>query len=635
MITKEHQGKLSIVENIVGKLDRVLTVEQLDFILHPIDQGCYLKACPGSGKTEVVGIKTVYEILQWKSTFTGIATLSFTKNAAKEIGDRVKRYGSVRALSHPHFVGTIDSWLHSFVLHPFAHHCVKYKGGSGDFSFRLVDNESHYDFLSPFRTVIATKPKYRDVQVNDYYFECGDSPKIRSQKKMLNLDNLSNDALDALKANKRKFLKAGLATYADAEFLCYTLLKSHPAILKNLASRFPVILIDECQDLSHNQLEIFKLFCSQGAVVYLIGDPNQSIYEFKRVYIEKVFEFVNQQKLATLSLTRNFRSNQDIVNLCLKLEAIHSKHQGLPVVGHELKMMAEVCLLWEYTSDDVHFLPQKFIDYINERNIALSEQNKAIKISGSAVLARAHTTLAQFRSQKLSDLSKVQLFANAVACWNQQPRSTLDLQNALEQAGKSLCMLLYDGAGNPGRQFCPAAYTAVEWRNKITMVLELASKPIMEMYPFDNQTWSVWAKSFKEFVAGIYSGFYESVKSLDKVKNAIIAPQGLAGTMVCDSLKLAEAKYSENLRLTTFHDVKGETLDASLIISANDKKSKGGHYEHWISNESGNEEYVRFAYVACSRPKHLLVWAIPKINNNKHIKKLREMGFTYTETLQA
>jgi DNA helicase-2/ATP-dependent DNA helicase PcrA len=632
MLSPEHLAKLATIETAVGKLDRQLTEEQLDFIFHPIDQGCYLKACPGSGKTEVVGIKTVYEILRWNSRFSGIATLSFTKNAAKEIGERVRRYGSVHALSHPHFVGTIDSWLHSFILHPFAHHSVKFKSNTQDFSFRLVDNESHYDFLNSFKTVLSTKPKYRDAQVNDYYFECGEPLMIRSQKKTLKLDNVNEKVMKELQANKKKFFKAGLTTYADAEFLCYTLLKSHLDILKNVVARFPVLLIDECQDLSHNQLEIFKLLCSQGAVVYLIGDPNQSIYEFKRVYIEKIFDFVNHQNLKTLSLTRNFRSNQDIVNLCLKLEDIHAKHPGTPVVGHELKLMTDVCLLWEYTGEDIHFLPQKFINYIGELNVILSSQDKSISIDKSAIIARGHTTLSQFRSQKLNELSKVQLLANAIACWNQQPRTTQDLQNSLQQAGKSLCMLFYDGAGNPSRQFTPSKYTSVEWRNKLTKILDLASKPSLELFPFGEKTWSVWAKSLKEFLSHIYLDFPEPSKTWDKIKTTVIAPGGLADKPVSEALKLVEAKYSHDLRLTTFHDVKGETLDATLIISSKDKSSKGGHYEHWICKDPNNEEFIRFAYVACSRPKHLLVWAIPKVKNNKYIKTLELMGFITTKT---
>ncbi len=85
--------------------------------------------------------------------------------------------------------------------------------------------------------------------------------------------------------------------------------------------------------------------------------------------------------------------------------------------------------------------------------------------------------------------------------------------------------------------------------------------------------------------------------------------------------------YSQKIRMTTFHDVKGETLDAVLVVSAKDKKSKGGHVEHWISDNDSEKEYVRFAYVASSRPKHLLIWAIPKGTKKVIIDKIKDLGF--------
>ncbi len=64
--------------------------------------------------------------------------------------------------------------------------------------------------------------------------------------------------------------------------------------------------------------------------------------------------------------------------------------------------------------------------------------------------------------------------------------------------------------------------------------------------------------------------------------------------------------------MTTIHDVKGETLDAVLVVSAKDKHSKGGNVEQWISVDPNEKEFVRFAYVASSRPKHILIWCYSK-----------------------
>ena len=151
-------NKLDKIEAKIGKLDHKLTQEQADFILHPLDCPCYLNACPGSGKTEVVGIKAAYEIADWQDNFSGMAVLSFTKNAAKEISDRVKKYGGASATKHPHYIGTIDAWLHGYILQPFGHKIAGFIGRNSDKTFKVYNNDERLDFLSSYKTIISYKP---------------------------------------------------------------------------------------------------------------------------------------------------------------------------------------------------------------------------------------------------------------------------------------------------------------------------------------------------------------------------------------------------------------------------------------------------------------------------------------------
>ena len=90
--------------------------EQLDFVLHPLETEAFLRACPGSGKTEVVGLMAAYAMRQRAWRHQGIAVLSFTNNAADVIRERVGRFAGKTAF--PHYVGTFDSWLHGYLLNP-------------------------------------------------------------------------------------------------------------------------------------------------------------------------------------------------------------------------------------------------------------------------------------------------------------------------------------------------------------------------------------------------------------------------------------------------------------------------------------------------------------------------------------
>ena len=84
-------------------------------------------------------------------------------------------------------------------------------------------------------------------------------------------------------------------------------------------------------------------------------------------------------------------------------------------------------------------------------------------------------------------------------------------------------------------------------------------------------------------------------------------------------------RESNDLLLTTIHKVKGQTFDAVLIISDENRrgKSKGGYWKQWLMSE--NDEYRRLGYVASSRPKYLLIWAISEKDKDE-FKKLTGHG---------
>lgn len=646
------EEKLNLVKARLNSLDREPSEEQLDFILHPLNEACYLKACPGSGKTEVVGIKAAYEISEWKDYFSGIAVLSFTKNASKEIADRVKKYGGVNSIQHPHYIGTIDSWLHGYILHPHSHSICKFggvlnnvKSGNrvkGDKSFVVLDNSTDSGFLNnpnyhlKYKVEIKDKrgnvltypdgnPKLKEVPfyVTEYFLSHEDKPLSNMARERIPSKLKEQDLI----TQKNNFYKDGFCTYQDAEYLCLKLLKENHKVLNLLAKRFPYIIIDECQDLSQNQLRLFHLLIVKGVKVLLVGDLNQAIYEFRRVDTTKLSSFINYHQFANKALTSNYRSNQKIVNICVGLEKYITGIEPQKVIGNESELLTKSCILWEYTASELPLLPQRFIDFINTQNVNITEIERKISIPKSAILSRAHSTLSDFRGQPTSELSKIEMFAAGLLCLANNPRTSKDMQNALQLIGKSISLLAYNGNGKHQHQYCPDEYSPIEWRYQLSNLITAVSIASNNVYPFTGLTWTQWTSKLKAFLENYWSNFRSPTNNWDSVKAKIISPNGSAAKHVLDTIKANQNSYSEKIRMTTFHDVKGETLDAVLIVSTKNKKSNGGHFEQWLSELPDENEFVRFAYVASSRPKHLIIWAIPKITNSQFISKIEALGF--------
>ncbi|MEQ1292505.1 UvrD-helicase domain-containing protein [Acinetobacter johnsonii] len=126
------------------------TKEQINYIENAkITENIFLNACPGSGKTETIAQRVANEIVSWSNFPSGIAVLSFTKSAAKEIEHRIKE--KIKSHStYPHFIGTFDSFILKNIVNPLSKDISKYKGDNGDYSFKLVDYDSQLFFLTKY-----------------------------------------------------------------------------------------------------------------------------------------------------------------------------------------------------------------------------------------------------------------------------------------------------------------------------------------------------------------------------------------------------------------------------------------------------------------------------------------------------
>ena len=64
-----------------------------------------------------------------------------------------------------------------------------------------------------------------------------------------------------------------------------------------------------------------------------------------------------------------------------------------------------------------------------------------------------------------------------------------------------------------------------------------------------------------------------------------------------------------------------------LVVSSKDGRGrKGGFWHDWLDRGTDDGEHARFAYVASSRPRELLAWAIPKLDEGD-AERLTDLGF--------
>jgi ATP-dependent DNA helicase UvrD/PcrA len=92
------------------------------------------------------------------------------------------------------------------------------------------------------------------------------------------------------------------------------LLREDPALAASLRTRWPLISVDEYQDIDASQYALLRLLAGDGSGLTVIGDPDQAIYGFRGADVGFFLRFGQDYPGARRAqLTRNYRSSPAIV----------------------------------------------------------------------------------------------------------------------------------------------------------------------------------------------------------------------------------------------------------------------------------------------------------------------------------
>lgn len=630
-LTVSEEFSTFIVDKIHEKHE-----EQLEYVISSITENIYLEACAGSGKTEVVGMKAAYEINKWNSN-SGMAILTFTNEATETIKERVKQYSSKTSL-YPHFIGTLTSFVHGYITQKFGSKYIKER--DNDASYSVIDKDidvyknhwlANYELPISFITKKNTKIKlyahqiYYDHKIKDYIIHHPNIGKItledyyysepfqkfvkelrekKQQEWLFQLDYIKTK----IKEIKLKFYNDGFANFEDLNNISYTKLKNTPVVTSKLAQKYPLILIDECQDLSWIELEILKLLNNSGSTLHFIGDLNQAIYEFKSASPEDTLLTVSNFK--KMRLTNNFRSCQPIVDVANKVASIST-----PIKGLAKNYLKENSVLYlEY--NDINTLEETYIKFLKQINVS---------VENATILVR------QAKMKYLIEQTTVKsphTLIDSLQLW--YTRNPTNQITALEFAG-SYIQKYFDGGKSKKDYFCPKGITSTyKWRIFLKNYLESFSyHPLL--LDFSNKTYGVWYNEFRNIALILLNEAYQILKEYDNEieqrdfnKMTIRTPSKTANEniKIIDNLKLFE-----HPSVTTIHSSKGSQYDAVMIVS-NENKSSSGNWRKWIESDG---EAKRIGYVANTRAKYSLIWAIPTLSMEEK-KIIESLGFKSLQT---
>lgn len=256
----------------------------------------------GSGKTRVV-TRRISPLLSIGVPASDILALTFTNKAAEEMKHRVRDESNQAVLiSTFHSLGA-RILRESIILLDFKPDFSIYDQKDSD---QLLKNclqtlryKDEKGLLRSLRSAIS--------QTKNDLYEPSDTEYFSNSKH----DKLLQ-ALYTLYQTKLKEYNA--LDFDDLLFLTVKLLKTSEEARELYQNRWRFLLIDEYQDMNKSQYVLTQYLVEHHNNLFVVGDPDQSIYSWRGANVENTLTFENDfENAKVITLEQNYRSTTTIL----------------------------------------------------------------------------------------------------------------------------------------------------------------------------------------------------------------------------------------------------------------------------------------------------------------------------------
>jgi len=271
-------------------------------------------AGPGSGKTRVLTHRIAYLIGEGLADPPSLLAVTFTNKAAREMIGRVEHLLGADPAGHKLRAGLTLGTFHAFCARlirleadhlPYARDFVIFdeddqrtiiRQALKDFNLdpKQVQPGRVHHAISQAKNELITAEEYPS---GSYFQEIVRRAYARYQATLL-----ANNALD----------------FDDLLLWAVRLFEENPQVLGRYRRRYAHLLVDEFQDTNTAQYLLLRLLGGEQPHLFVVGDPDQSIYGWRGADYRNVHRFQEDYPSArTILLEQNYRSTQTILDIAM------------------------------------------------------------------------------------------------------------------------------------------------------------------------------------------------------------------------------------------------------------------------------------------------------------------------------
>ena len=294
-------------------------------------------AGPGTGKTQLLSVRTTNILRTRKVDPENILILTFTNAAAGAMRERLARIIGPEGYNVE--IETFHSFANSIVLE--SEGALKYIKDKIEISEvekvraieYILDNVKEVQGLRPFGAPYIHR-KEIEKRISELKNEGISPANFKYSIKGLVPDGVNiedkhiprlrslaviYETYEKLKDSKSDLLfdERGRVDYDDMILVAIDALKNEKDLFDHFRERYKYIMVDEYQDTNGAQLELLFSIIDQGSAnVCCVGDDDQAIYRFQGATLSN-FRTLKERfpDLETIALKNNYRSTGEIISV--------------------------------------------------------------------------------------------------------------------------------------------------------------------------------------------------------------------------------------------------------------------------------------------------------------------------------
>jgi ATP-dependent DNA helicase UvrD/PcrA len=262
---------------------------------------CVVLAGPGSGKTKTLVLKLARILAEDVHAPRGAACITYSQECARVLGRRLEDLG-LREASNL-YVGTVHGFCLRHLVIPYARLANL---PVPDPVTVATAREVNTIFRQTAERVLGINQPYKPLDVSKHR-----RVQLDRTAAAWRADGRLADLSEAYEAALRR---RGLLDFDDLVIFGHRLVAEHDWVLPLVQARFPVLAVDEYQDLGVPLHRIVMRLAFSGDVrLFAVGDADQSIYGFAGADGNLLLELAEREDVETVRLRLNYRSAGRII----------------------------------------------------------------------------------------------------------------------------------------------------------------------------------------------------------------------------------------------------------------------------------------------------------------------------------